>query len=579
MTHLTQKTYISTHPAKQTRTETRTKLNEPCDLNASSAAHTQPQVWIPWPAIRSSAERASRGVLFTKPTDFKVSLADGTTASLQGECSVYVKLPTRCKATRYLRKVKCYVIDMADDLDIILGDDWCTRERATLDFHTRTCVLSRRGLVLDCIKVGKPQPVADTLLSATQARRAIRKNGGQFYHVQVQSTHAVQSPSNADKEPEHQMSWVEITQTPLGAPPGRKYAHGLSEGDLPDGISQTGKDILLKNNKSVFDKPSGLPPDRGVEHVIEEYPGSKPVYRRQHRLSPLEIQEVERQLKQLLLDGLIEPSTSAYGSPLVFVPKKNNDGLRMCVDLRALNKQTIPQRTPIPRPETLYDCLSGSTHFSAIDLSSGYYQIRIAPEDIPKTCMLTPFGGFNFRVLVMGLKNSAAVFSQVMNKVFGHLMNKGVLVYLDDILIYAKTKEEHDILLEKVLKTLKENQLQARLHKCEFEKQTLKYLGHIISPDGIRVDPEKTQAVQDWPQPRSVKDIRSFLGLANYFRKFIPAYASLAEPMTRLTRKNVHWNDNTWSAEHESSFKAIKKALTEAPCLAFPDLSDLTDKL
>jgi hypothetical protein len=302
------------------------------------------------------------------------------------------------------------------------------------------------------------------------------------------------------------------------------------------------------------------------------------VYKSPYRLTPAETTAVEENIKELLQEGLIEPSTSPYGSPIIFVEKPGQPGkLRMCIDTRALNAQTIPIRTPIPRQDMLFDRLHGACVFSTLDLQSGFHQIRINEADVPKTAFLTPFGQYHFKVLSFGFCNSPATFQAMMNKTFAPLLYKGVLVYLDDILIYAKTREEHDRLLEEVLQILEKNQFYARLSKCEFEKDSLKYLGHIISKDGISVDPIKTQVVQNWPQPSSVKQVRSFLGLANYFRKFLKGYATMAAPLTTLTRKDVKWSSTTWNANCQKAFDEIKQALLTAPCLALMDFTNPGD--
>jgi hypothetical protein len=316
---------------------------------------------------------------------------------------------------------------------------------------------------------------------------------------------------------------------------------------------------ILEEYWHVFAARKGLPPDRNIAHLIPEVPGSQPVYRPPYRLSPLEIAEVERQVKELLLQGLIEPSNSPYGAPILFVGKKDGS-LRMCCDWRRLNAQTIKSRYPLPRIDFLLDQLTGSGIFTALDLQAGYHQILINPEDVPKTAFTTPFGHYQFKVMSFGLCNAPATFQKVMNDLLKPLLNSGstrgpqaraarggVLVYMDDILIHAVTPEEHHRLLREVLKILADNKFYCRLTKCEFEKERLKYLGHIVSKDGLRPDPAKTQTVQQWPRPSSVKEVRSFLGLSNYFRRFIQGYAVLTAPLIRLTRKAIIWGPDTWS--------------------------------
>jgi hypothetical protein len=245
----------------------------------------------------------------------------------------------------------------------------------------------------------------------------------------------------------------------------------------------------------------------------------------------------------------------------------------MCCDWRKLNSQTIKTRYPLPRIDQLLDQLKGAQVFSSLDLQAGYHQILINKEDVPKTAFTTPFGHYHWRVMSFGISNAPSTFQQVMNKVFQPLLGKGVLVYMDDILIYSKTKAEHAVLLDQVLKILRENEFYVRLGKCDFEQKELKYLGHIVGAEGVKVNPAKVTVINDWPTPASSKDVRSFLGLANYFRKFIQGYATLVAPLTYLTRQNVMWTPHTWTEKCQTSFDGVKTALTNAPVLALPDFS------
>ena len=279
--------------------------------------------------------------------------------------------------------------------------------------------------------------------------------------------------------------------------------------------------------------------------------------------------EVKRQIKDLLAKGFIEPSTGPFGAPILFVAKKDGS-LRMCVDYRALNAITIKNRYPLPRIEDLFDSLQGAKIFSSLDLQSGYHQLRIAPEDVPKTAFKTPVGTYQFLVLSFGLTNSPAVFMKAMNDIFRDCVGKFVAVYLDDILIFSKTEQEHEQHLETVLQLLRDNKLYAKLSKCEFQKPSLKFLGHIVSADGLKVDPGKVQVIQDWPRPQTNKEVRSFLGLANYFRKFVQGYSSLVAPLINLTKKDK-LSPEDWTVQCEEAFAGVKMLLTNAPVLALPN--------
>ena len=240
----------------------------------------------------------------------------------------------------------------------------------------------------------------------------------------------------------------------------------------------------------------------------------------------------------------------------------------MCVDYRALNKLTVKNRYPLPRIEDLFDMLQGAQYLSSLDLAQGYHQIRISEEDVPKTAFRTPMRHFEFRVLCFGLTNAPATFQSAMNAVFKPFIGRFVAVYLDDILIFSKTKEEHLAHLRLVLETLAKHKLYATISKCKFFQHELEYLGHLVGRDGLRVDPRKVQAVKEWPEPQNVHKLRSFLGLANYFRRFMEGYSTIVSPLTNLTKKDVQWD---WSPKCQEAFEKVKTLLTEAPVLKLPD--------
>ncbi|KAJ9524294.1 hypothetical protein QJQ45_008499, partial [Haematococcus lacustris] len=296
---------------------------------------------------------------------------------------------------------------------------------------------------------------------------------------------------------------------------------------------------LLDRHKGVFnDIPAGLPPSRGVGHTIPLEPGAKPPFKGMYRLSPLEYAEVKKQISELLSKGWIRPSSSPYGAPVLFVAKKDGT-LRMCVDYRALNSMTVRNRYPMPRIEDLFDKLSGAKIFSSIDLQSGYHQIRITPENIPKTAFRTPFGHYEYLVLCFGLTNAPATFQAEMNRIFSDYINDFVVVYLDDILIYSKSAADHAKHLDLVLKRLREHELYAKLKKCDFNKPEVNFLGHVVCAEGIKVDPSKVKVVAEWPAPTSVSELRSFLGLANYFRRFMQGYSKRVAVLHDLTKASV----------------------------------------
>ncbi|CAL9001523.1 unnamed protein product [Prunus brigantina] len=311
----------------------------------------------------------------------------------------------------------------------------------------------------------------------------------------------------------------------------------------------------------------GLPPQRETEFTIELLPGTNPIHQAPYRMAPAELRELKTQLQELVDLGFIRPSVSPWGAPVLFVKKK--DGcLRLCIDYRQLNKVTVRNRYPLPRIDDLFDQFKGAKYFSKIDLRSGYHQLRVREDDIPKTACRTRYGHYEFLVMPFGFTNAPAAFMDLMNRVFRPYLDHFVIVFIDDILVYSRTLEGHKKHLRLVLKTLRRKQLYAKFSKCQFWLDRVDFLGHVISAEGIYVDPCKVEAVLNWVQPTSVTEIRSFLGLAGYYRRFVEGFSSIAAPLTRLTRKDVKFE---WTEECEQSFQELKKRLTTAPVLALPD--------
>nr|GEX56225.1 putative reverse transcriptase domain-containing protein [Tanacetum cinerariifolium] len=385
-------------------------------------------------------------------------------------------------------------------------------------------------------------------------------------------------------------------------------------------------------------------------------------------MAPIELKELKDQLQELLERGFIRPSVLPWGALVLFVKKKDGS-IRLCIDYRELNKITIRNRYPLPRIDDLFDQLQGAMHFSKIDLRSGYHQLRVKEQDISKTAFRTRYGHYEFLVMPFGLTNAPVVFMDLMNRVFHEILDKFVIVFIDDILVFSKSKEEHedhlrtvlqilrqeklyakfskcefwlnvfmdlmnrvfhefldkfvivfidDILvfskskeehedhLRTVLQTLRQEKLNAKFSKCEFwlssmaflgyivsaegitmdpaktqrqEKlyakfskckfwlSSVAFLGHIVSAEGITMDPAKVEAITKWPRPTSVTEVRSFLGLAGYYRRFVEGFSRLALPLTKLMRKGEKF---AWNKEREKSFEELKQHLVSAPVLTLP---------
>ena len=222
--------------------------------------------------------------------------------------------------------------------------------------------------------------------------------------------------------------------------------------------------------------------------------------------------------------------------------KKKDGTLQLCVDYRKLNRVTVKNKYPLPRIEDLFDQLNEACYFSKIDLRFGYHQLRVRGSDIPKTAFRTRYGHFEFVVMPFGLTNAPAAFMDMMNRIYRPYLDQFVVVFVDDILIYSKGRAEHEQHLQLALQVLRENRLYAKLEKCDFLLQEIQFLGHMVSKEGISVDPAKVEAVMRWERPKSVFEIRSFLGLAGYYRRFIENFSKIPCPMTRLTRKGVSFD-------------------------------------
>ncbi|GJV88063.1 putative reverse transcriptase domain-containing protein [Tanacetum coccineum] len=326
--------------------------------------------------------------------------------------------------------------------------------------------------------------------------------------------------------------------------------------------------LVIRNFPEVFpDELPGLPPPRQVEFRIELVPGAAPVARAPYRLAPSELKELSDQLKELLEKGFIRPSSSPWGAPVLFVKKKDGS-FRMCIDYRELNKLTVKNRYPLPRIDDLFDQLQGSSVYSKIDLRSGYHQLRIREEDIPITAFRTRYGHYEFQVMPFGLTNAPAVFMDLMNRVCKPYLDKFVIVFIDDILIYSKNKDEHEKHLKIILELLKKEQLYAKFSKCDFWLESVQFLGHVINNKGVHVDPAKVEAIRNWSAPTTPTEVRQFLGLAGYYRRFIEGFSLISKPLTKLTQKNKKYE---WGMEEDEAFQTLKQKLCSAPILALPE--------
>jgi hypothetical protein len=407
--------------------------------------------------------------------------------------------------------------------NLLIGMDWLAAHKAKVECYHKTleCV-SKEGRRITLQGIRKPVSVRQ--ISALQMRKYCRK-GCPLYAIQVLKTIEGTKPS-------------------------------------PDDHS------LLREYRDMFpEEVSGLPPRRDIDFQIELAPGAVPVSRTPYRMSTPELVELKLELKEMMDKGYIRPSMSPWGAPVLFVKKKDGT-LRLCIDYRQLNKVTIKNKYPLPRIDDLFDHLGGASIFSKIDLMSGYHQVRIKGEDIHKTAFQTWYGHYEFVVVPFGLTNAPATFMCLMNNVLSKFLDKFVLVFIDDILIYSKNREEHEEHLRLVLQVLIEHQLYAKFSKCDFFQKQIHYLGHVLSEEGVAVDLDKIRSIMEWPTPKDVSDIRSFMGLVGYYRRFIKHFSKIGCPITALQKKGTKF---MWTQQCEERFQTLKHLLTHAPVLKIAD--------
>ena len=464
------------------------------------------------------------------PDPSQAALVDGTPLSTPGHLK-----PCVLRLGNFQSGVLPQVIPMST-YDVILGRSWLTKIKPQINWDTGHLQISSKG--------------RNYSVPPAAARAHARFGDGSI---------AVLSSKQYSKSrsPEDEVYMIKTVE-----PQGKQQESG-------DPRMQQ----LLRQFADVFpsELPSRLPPPRNVDFEIEVEPGHAPPSRPTYRLSPEELAELKNTLDELLSRGFITPSVSPYGAPILFVKKKDGSR-RMVIDYRGLNAITVKNKYPLPRIDELLDQLAGAKFFSKLDLMSGYHQIRIQPSDTHKTAFRTRYGHYEFKVLPFGLTNAPATFMRLMNDIFRPLLDKCFLVFLDDILVFSKTAEEHLSHVQKVLSILRENQLYAKLSKCEFNLPSVDFLGHVVGADGIKPDPKKIKAVKAWPTPKSTTHVRSFHGLASYYRRFIKGFSQIAAPLTALTGSKSKFE---WTPEAQRSFETLKQALVSPPVLQpFRDTTD-----
>ena len=516
-----------------------------------------------------------------------VKLADGSSLS-----SNYMIRNVPVQVGEYVMLRDFHVLNMKG-IQMILGKPWLTDCNPAIDWTTHVIEFSQSGTryawlpdgsstsydeselqliraadVQDLIQQQEPVMACFLLDSSADAKQytaagcqaVTLSDGSRLYVTQVDdSTSAGKlTPEAAEKAFREQFKPAQDDDTDLSQDMYDKLLNVVKQ--FPSVTIDTGE--LSDRNRTVNGSD--------VKHVVVTEPGSVPPCKQPYRLSPSELTELKKQIDMLLSKGYIRPSSSPYGAPVLFAPKKDNGGLRMCLDYRDLNAITKKDRYPIPRDSDLFDQLQGATIFSSMDLLWGYWQVLMHPDSVEKTAIRTPLGSFEWLVMPFGLTNAPSTFQRMMEAVLRPLQFKCVVIFLDDIGIYSRTHEEHIQHITEVMKLLQSANLKVKLSKCSFFKKKIKYLGHIVSADGITVDPDKVKAVRDWPTPKDNTEVQSFIGLVNYYRRMIKDMARVAAPLTDIMSSPAHF---TWGKPQEDSFLKLKEALTNAPLLALPDMS------
>ncbi|XP_052733512.1 uncharacterized protein LOC128196492 [Vigna angularis] len=426
--------------------------------------------------------------------------------------TVCVRCPIEVEGRRYKVNLICLPLQ---DLEVILGMDWLATNRILIDCGKKELVF--------------PDEEEEELsITLGQLKEDIME-GASCFLIMTYEGNEVERSSNVE--------------------------------------SSRGRTVVDEFPDVFPDEVPGLPPVREVEFTIDLVTTAAPISVQPYRMAPAELVELKKQIEELLDKKFIRPSASPWGAPVLLVKKKDGSS-RLCIDYRQLNKLTIKNKYPLPRIDDLLDQLQGACVFSKIDLRSGYHQIRVKEGDIHKTAFRSRYGHYEYVVMPFGVTNAPAIFMDYMNRIFRPYLDKFVVVFIDDILIYSKSFDEHEDHLRIVLGVLREKELYAKRSKCEFWMKEIQFLGHVVSAGGISVDPAKVKAVLDWENPRSVTEVRSFVGLAGYYRQFIEGFSKIVAPLTYLTRKDQPF---AWTDRCEESFQELKRKLTSAPVLIIPD--------
>lgn len=491
--------------------------------------------------------------LLLVPNGRTVRAFDGTVSSSAGELRASLVLSSDLGLLPDSRVTRPFTAVQLKGEDAILGQPWLRSINPTICWATGDVRITRRP------SSSPSDPELTYSLSPAPAQLPSTGAGHKALDL-IESLCALYSESNQRNNPttDGRLAQLLAATVPKGPPPSPQL----------DAL----RAAFFKEYADVFPDalPDGLPPARSIDHKIELKPGSTPPNRTGIRYSRADDEGIAAYVEENLKKGFIRPSQSSYAAMPFQVSKKGTDERRTVVDFRGLNEQTVKSKYPLPRMDELFDRLQGAIYFTKLDLRTGFHQIRIAAADIFKTAFRTSKGLYEYLVLAMGLCNAPGTFMQLMNETFADMLNKFVLVFLDDIIIFSSSLEEHEKHLRAVLDRLRKEKLYAKKSKCALLQQEVEFLGHYVGVNGLRIMEDKLQAVTDWPTPRNVRDVRAFLGLAGFYRRFIRDFSRIALPLTALTR-TVTGSGFAWGAQQQSAFVELKQALQSAPILILPN--------
>ena len=501
-----------------------------------------------------------------------------------GEVKVSKQVLVPFSIGKYKDEVLCDVVPMQAG-HILLGRPWQFDRRVTHDGFKNRHTLVKDGKTITLVPLTPRQVYEDQMKMKREdeLKKKCEAESAEKYDKKKserkEESEKKRESGEKERETKKQVSFYakasEIrsafyTNQPMFVLLYKEACFGTNKIDesLPSGVVS-----LLQEFEDVFpnDVPSGLPPIRGIEHQIDFVPGSTIPNRPAYRSNPEETKELQRQVEELLDKGYVRESMSPCAVPVLLVPKKDGTW-RMCVDCRAINNITVKYRHPIPRLDDMLDELHGSSFFTKIDLKSGYHQIRMKEGDEWKTAFKTKYGLYEWLVMPFGLTNAPSTFMRLMNHTLRKFIGKFVVVYFDDILVYSKTLDDHIEHLHFVLDVLRKEKLYANLNKCSFCLDKVVFLGFVVSAKGIGVDEGKVKAIKEWPTPKSITEVRSFHGLASFYRRFVKNFSTLAAPLTEIIKKSVGFK---WGKEQDRAFCEIKERLCSAPLLALPDFSKI----